>query len=934
MKIHSQLMIRVPQFPYDAKLEVVWEELLESIQYASPEFYQKVALLNPQSLNSAPAKVVQTLYKYFNRAKFRPTPLGTFSSFGITHTESSKHSQLIINTIRTIHLFTDWRYSKEVEYDFSDVLEKDLKLFANSTYYQVGNSVRYVRRKEETFELAEVAATKELLMVLKALKAPLQIRNLMQKLQQDIEEQQLLNLVEAMILCNLILTEFDPNTLGNDYFTRIGQFNYHTPKPYIISELSIANGSVSNNYFKHFPELIRTLTNILPSDTNGIHLKEFISNYTKLFDRKNIPIMQALDPQIGVGYGNLSKGESTNSIIALLTQYKEDNISMQSEQLKSFFRQGLKFKVGETLDLGLIPDHLLSRQSDNKLPNTFSIIGSISDEHFLLERIGGHTANQLAGRFSLCGGQALQYAQGLVKIEEEANPEIVFFDIAYHAELDVDNINRRPQLYQQELNIISYPGVEEPLTLDDLYITVSGNSIVLRSERLGKRVVPRMASAYNYRRSQLPVFRFLYDLAFYGVWPELTFDIKQLLPGLTYYPKVIYNNIILSLPRLVIKKEDFNELPEEVINAKVKKLLKEYQFGKLVKVLKGEEYAVYDLSHVEEMKLFIAEIKHQETITIEEMQIPRNALVKDENNHPFINQVIVPVVHTEELYPISAVLDNDLNSDERDYLPIKEWLYLDIFAHTLYADNLLLEPIKDLLESNKPNIEKWFFIRYNEHGAHLRLRIKAKQENLVDMVNLFNGLIQPYCKTGVVQDVKISTYRRELERYAIVGMENVESHFHKSSMLVLSLLNTNRIDSDKYAHCLRLMIGILESNLIGDKRFYEWTGFIRTLLEQEHKMETATFKALNKFGKENINKIYLKLSKEEQDFLTSLKMLIKRCPERRKAPLFTDLMHMHINRLFAEHQRTHELVCYNMLHQQLLKRKYEINTTYHAPELS
>ncbi|CDT07011.1 putative Lantibiotic dehydratase domain protein [Sphingobacterium sp. PM2-P1-29] len=919
MKIHSQLMIRVPQFPYNAKIEDVWDDLIQSIEYASPDFYQKVAHLNPISMWDQSPKIVQTILKYFNRAKFRPTPLGTFSAFGITGLKNEKDANICIRNKRIIHLYTDWKYISQVDYDFQDVLHKNLKLFSNSTYYLVMDAIRYVRRQDETFELAEVSASEEIITILKSLRAPMQISELIESLSGIIEKPQLLNLLEAMILSDLILTEFAPNTLGEDYFTRIGQFNFHTPKPYIISQLSISTGGLPIKYFKHLPNLIQLLAKIHSPDTNAIHMKEFIDRYTIKFDRKNMRVMEALDPQVGVGYGNFSKSKETNSLIDLLTQSKSEKPNKQLRNLKEFFKTGINFGISTTIDLASIPNYLLNDESDNKLPNTLSVIGRIVDEQFLIERIGGHTANQIAGRFSNSSEEALRYSKDIAQIEEDANPDIVFFDLAYHAEYAVDNINRRPNLYGQELNLICYPGIDQPLTLDDLYISISGSSIILRSERLGKRVVPRMASAYNYRRSELPVFRFLYDLAFYGVWPELSFDIKQIIPGLSYYPKVVYKNIVLSLPKLVIYRKDY--VSDNEIEMGVKNLLKEYRFGSLIKVLKGEEFAVYNLELKEELALFVTEIKRNERITVEEMVLPNTPLVKDENNNPFINQVIVPVVHNEELYPVSAAVINDSTTTQRDFLPLQEWLYVDIFVHPLFSDRILLDPIQNLLKCYKPFIQKWFFIRYNENGDHLRLRIKANKEYLLELIGFLNKQLQPFFHEGIVQDVKVSSYRRELERYDIVGIDNVESHFHESSMLIFSLLNSEKSDLEKYQHCLRIMNQVQNSMIITEKRFIDWTSFIRKSFEKEHNIEFTKYKTINRYLKDYMKDMSYELSEAEIEFTNSIIALLKHCPERRKAPLFTDLIHMHVNRLFAEQQRSHELICYNLLQQHQLKIK-------------
>ncbi|OJV51005.1 MAG: hypothetical protein BGO31_11095 [Bacteroidetes bacterium 43-16] len=929
MKIYSQLMIRVPQFPFNAKLEDVWDDLLRSIESASPEFYQKVSHLTPKTLYQEQTKIIHTLLKYFNRAKYRSTPFATFSAFGIAQISDNKISQVRIKNIRTIHSFTDWKYSSQVEYVFSDVLAKNLKLIANSTYYQVVDMIRYVRRKEnnESFELVDVEATNEILLLLKSLPAPLEINELLKKLESQIERFQLLALIEAMILSNLIITEFDPNTLGQEYFSRIGTFNYNAC--YTITQLNFDKASISNEQFKHLPGLIDLLSKILPQETNTKHITEFISLYTKLFDRKHVRLMEALDPQLGVGYGNLYKEENSTEIIdSLLNQGQEEPVRKVSGFLE-FLKTGLMFSKGDIIDLAMIPNRVYHKEMKNKLPNTFSVIGSIVDEHFHLERIGGHTANQLAGRFSLCGGDAYQYAKDLVSIEEQANPDIVFFDIAYHDELTVDNINRRPLLYEQEVNLICYPGVKEPLSLDDLYISISGDSIVLRSERLGKRVVPRMSSAYNYRRSQLPVFRFLYDLAFYGVWPDLSFDIVRLLPGLSYYPQIIYKNIIISLPKISVKRKDYKQYSDEEVAARIKQLLKEYNFGNLIKILKGEEPTVYDLENPYQMDLFISEVRRQDEITIEELHLPKDPMVKDGNNAAFVNQVIIPVYHNQELYPGSAVVIHDTLTKDRDYLPLQDWAYFDIFVHPLFADNILLGPITNLLNTYKTAIEKWFFIRYNEQGEHLRLRIKADEKCLSGITNFLNNEIKSYYSNGIVKDIRISTYQRELERYDVVGIDNVEKLFWQSSQLVLSILETGTDEINKFKHCFRTIEGVRQAGIISEKRFSEWTSFIRMTLEKEHQLQPLSFKTLNKYIKDHFKIPFGKPTRKEKEFIAMIVSLLEQCPKRRQAPFFTDLMHMHINRLFADHQRTYEMIFYNIYLQYQKRESKNVNVASH-----
>src|SRR6218665_2852719 len=115
-----------------------------------------------------------------------------------------------------------------------------------------------------------------------------------------------------------------------------------------------------------------------------------------------------------------------------------------------------------------------------------------------------------------------------------------------------------------------------------------------------------MASAYNYRRSKLPIFRFLYDLSFHRIIPDLSFDPAQLVKGRKYYPKVQFRNIILSQPKIKITQQELNvpEAAQTLIQR-----LKKVQIYPLVRILKGEEETVFDLASPIQLDLLLFEIR-------------------------------------------------------------------------------------------------------------------------------------------------------------------------------------------------------------------------------------------------------------------------------------------------------------------------------------
>src|SRR5690606_14111313 len=129
------------------------------------------------------------------------------------------------------------------------------------------------------------------------------------------------------------------------------------------------------------------------------------------------------------------------------------------------------------------------------------------------------------------------------------NPDVVFFDLAYTCEEKVDNVNRRQRLYTTELTFSSWSTLPESLRMEDILVGVQENELLLCHRQSGKRLVPRLASAYNYTRSDLTHFRFLCDLQHQGLHTDLHVDAQRMFPGLDKYPRIYYKSCIISPAR-------------------------------------------------------------------------------------------------------------------------------------------------------------------------------------------------------------------------------------------------------------------------------------------------------------------------------------------------------------------------------------------------
>ena len=76
-------LCRVPAFSIQDELSQVWPDLKAKIQIASPSFYEQISTIKANEIVALPEKVQYTIWKYFNRSKYRATPFANFASYSV-----------------------------------------------------------------------------------------------------------------------------------------------------------------------------------------------------------------------------------------------------------------------------------------------------------------------------------------------------------------------------------------------------------------------------------------------------------------------------------------------------------------------------------------------------------------------------------------------------------------------------------------------------------------------------------------------------------------------------------------------------------------------------------------------------------------------------------------------------------------------------------
>jgi len=923
VKIYPDLIFRTPKFSYQSELAECWEELKDSISISSDAFYQTIKDVKAEDLNSLPPKIFFTIWKYFNRAKFRSTPYGTFAGFSILKNAlCSTESQIIVDQKQIVHEFIDWPYKNSLEFSIADLLSKNCVLFANSSYYFTATSIRYIACTEGLFELAEVDIDEFVVQILKACIKPIHVNELIKALNVSPETQsEVLILLEDMLSLQLLLSDSDPNIIGEDYFRRINlSLSGNMPK-YLIAQREVISGGFDGKILEAIAGLVNLMQHILPVDGRDA-VKQFINKFRKKFEQKEVPLSLALDPEMGIGYDELEQAGAGDDFIAQFYGKQSKKAGDLSEQLKKNFNKlidPVSFASKEVIRLDKLGIQLAGTPAT--IPNSFSMLMSVADGLIFADQTGGSTANALSGRFTMASDKVLSHCQNISSLEQSANPDILFFDVAYMVETNVDNINRRKLVYNHQLSILNFDTSDDPLTLDDVMLSVQGNEVILRSKKYNKRIVPRMASAYNYSRSDLSVFRLLCDLQHQNVQTNLSLFIENLFPELKYYPRVQYQNIVLSQQKWQVQKTDILNLPIDDCRNYLTKL----GVSRYFKAGLSDQTLCFDKDSDTDVDAFIQYMQKQNIVYLEEVFLPDYSPVIDDSGKPYLAQFILNIYHQEKVYDGFSKLDDISSTVKQFFPPGKEWLYFEIFCHQQRSDSLLTGPIAHFLTEYHDKIKSWFFIRYNENGYHLRLRILLHNENDgQQLTSAFSDYLEQEIDKGIVSDLQLRTYRRETQRYGADLIEDVEKHFSKDSAYVLLLLEAVSDSNSRYRYCADLVAAIHKEGLFEDQIFANVIRIMSDSFNAEHNLEPSDFKKINQQYQ-----IYQKVDAEVlnhtsqiafDQFAASFIGILKLCDARRRTQIFSDLLHMHVNRLFNKDQRTHEMIIYYFLLKDVQRR--------------
>jgi thiopeptide-type bacteriocin biosynthesis protein len=343
----------------------------------------------------------------------------------------------------------------------------------------------------------------------------------------------------------------------------------------------------------------------------------------------------------------------------------------------------------------------------------------------------------------------------------------------------------------------------------------------------------------------------------------------------------------------------------------------------------GDQKLIFDADNNGDLDAFLAIVKGKARSYIAESIPLLKGLVGDSENRSYNAEFIWIFYHENQLYrSLPETSSPDGHFPKTRYLPGQEWLYFEIYCHYATSNRILTSYLAKFITAHRRMITQWFFIRYNSPSYHIRLRVKLRDlRDGYPMMSALSSILEEAMLSGIIPDIQLKPYVREVERYGASQIAKAENFFFRNSSLILKVISMDFSAGERYGLSICLMESILEES---DYGYPERLAFY-TRMEQgfatEFSMTTQAFKKLNEG--------FASFSKQSKDFAVekrigsnqwrTMKKAFQNCVNSSspllKEKMIADLFHMHVNRLFENQQRMHEMIIYSYLKTRL-KRKY------------
>lgn len=568
-------------------------------------------------------------------------------------------------------------------------------------------------------------------------------------------------------------------------------------------------------------EILRgaTLLQRLARRPRDDRLARFREVFASRYEGREVPLVEALDAETGVGFGTLTAGATdASALLDGLTFPKAED-----EQVPWRRREALLLgKLSDALahaphEIVLEPRDLeeMAETDPPPLPGAFAVMATVAaaseadlargEFQVLLDGAVGPSGARLLGRFCHADPQLHRWVEQHLRAEEALEPDAVFAEVVHLAEGRLGNVLARPVLRAYEIPYLGSAGVpaERQIPATDLRVSVQGDQIVLRSARLGRRVIPRLTSAHNFEMSQ-GLYSFLGALQSQGTAGGLGWDWGPLRDA-PFLPRVRSGRVVLARASWQVGEDEWKPLVQAQGATRFRKVQSWRQARRLprwVFVADADNELPIGLDNALAADTLVELVKGRKRFRLVELFPGPDQLCARGPEGRFVHELVVPFVRMKEKnqeqaqeigashHPVT-LSPCHLVTLSRSFPPGSEWLYVKLYTGPATADQVLRDVVRPVVGRVMPAgaADCWFFVRYGDPDWHLRLRFHGHPARLGgEVLPALQAAAAPLLHDGRLWRIQLDTYEREVERYGgAAGIVLAERLFQADSEAVLAL---------------------------------------------------------------------------------------------------------------------------------------------------
>jgi thiopeptide-type bacteriocin biosynthesis protein len=725
---------------------------------------------------------------------------------------------------------------------------------------------------------------------------------------------------------------------------------------------------------------VQLLHRLAPRSAKDV-LARFRDAFQKRYEGQEVPLVEALDEEGGVGFDMLD-----GKVLDDSTLLEGLRFPPAAEATVAWGRREtvLLGKLGEALTGGANEIVLTARDLEDlaspiplspdvrgahgplPLPDAFAMMATVAaadkaalargEFRVLLEGGRGPSGARLLGRFCHADPDLSRHVAEHLRAEEALRPDVVFAEIVHQPEGRLGNILARPLLRTFEVPYLGQPGVpaERQIPITDLLVSVRGEDIILRSARLDRRVLPRLTSAHNFYASQ-GIYRFLGLLQEQGMVVELGWDWGPLGQA-PFLPRVVSGRLVLSRATWRLGRDELRALGEARGTARfcaVQQWRARRRLPRWVCVADADNELPVDLDNVLSIETFVELVKGRDQATLVELAPGSEELCARGPEGRFVHELVVPFVRVSEPTPSPLTTlprgRGRRGVVVRSFPPGSEWLYTKLYTGAATADQVLAAVVRPVTKAalRSGAADCWFFIRYGDPDWHIRLRLHGEPERLWDEVwPALRAAVTPLLDDGRVWRLQLDTYEREVERYGgAEGIVLAERLFQADSEAVLSLVELYPEDARGDVRWRLALYGMdrlladlgldlnQRRNMLGELRvsfaaeFWADVNLQRQLGDRYRKERPALERLLSPENADEGGVLAAGLAilrRRSLSWSPIIAALTAATAAGRLSQPLTELaksaLHMHANRLLRSAARAQELILYDFLHRLYVSR--------------